>query len=141
MLPKKIFVPHQSLDPTGKQVLYSDQVLKTTAEIRVSAVLSNPVVEFKISSEAESSVFGVLLLIVASLLFSFYTSNFADYNASYGSIGAMVILMLWFPQNLYLWQASERSFSAFVLAATASLIPKNSRIVFLNQQCLMPGMI
>jgi uncharacterized BrkB/YihY/UPF0761 family membrane protein len=51
-------------------------------------------VELKISSEAESSVIGVLLLIVASLLFSFYTSNFADYNASYGSIGAMVNLML-----------------------------------------------
>jgi membrane protein len=40
-----------------------------------------------------SIMFG--LLIVASLLFSFYTANFANYNATYGSIGAMIILMLW----------------------------------------------
>lgn len=41
------------------------------------------------------SVFGVSLLIVASLAFSFYTSNFAQYGATYGSIGAVIILMLW----------------------------------------------
>ncbi len=41
------------------------------------------------------SVFGVVMLIFTSLVFSFYTRNFADYNAAYGSIGAVIILMLW----------------------------------------------
>ncbi|QQP93000.1 YihY/virulence factor BrkB family protein (plasmid) [Skermanella sp. TT6] len=41
------------------------------------------------------SLIGVSLLIVASLAFSLYTRNFANYDATYGSIGAVVILMLW----------------------------------------------
>jgi membrane protein len=41
------------------------------------------------------SVVGVALLVAASLAFSFYTRNFADYDATYGSIGAMIVLMLW----------------------------------------------
>jgi len=40
-------------------------------------------------------VFGAGLLIIASLGFAFYTRNFADYAATYGSIGAVIILMLW----------------------------------------------
>lgn len=35
------------------------------------------------------------LLIVASYAFSLYTSNFGSYSNVYGSIGAMVLLMLW----------------------------------------------
>lgn len=37
----------------------------------------------------------VVVLIVASLIFSFYTRNFAVYDAVYGSIGAMIVLMIW----------------------------------------------
>lgn len=33
--------------------------------------------------------------IVGSLLFSVYTANFAKYNDTYGSLGAVVVLMLW----------------------------------------------
>src|SRR3984885_1193667 len=33
--------------------------------------------------------------IVASFLFSWYLSNFANYNATYGSLGAVVGLMIW----------------------------------------------
>ncbi len=38
----------------------------------------------------------VVLWIVASVLFSVYVQNFANYNETYGSIGAVVVLMMWF---------------------------------------------
>ncbi|MEO7243171.1 MAG: YihY/virulence factor BrkB family protein [Variovorax sp.] len=41
------------------------------------------------------SVVGVVLLIVASLGFSWYTQNFGSYDATYGSVGAVIVLMLW----------------------------------------------
>lgn len=41
------------------------------------------------------SALAVVVLIVSSLVFSFYTRNFAVYDAVYGSIGAMIVLMLW----------------------------------------------
>jgi membrane protein len=54
-----------------------------------------PNVEQKFKFISAGSVLGVALLIVASLGFAFYTSNFGDYGATYGSLGAMIILMLW----------------------------------------------
>ena len=33
--------------------------------------------------------------LVASALFGLYTANFASYNETYGSLGAVVVLMLW----------------------------------------------
>ncbi len=54
-----------------------------------------PNVEQKFVFLTPGSVFGVVLLIVASLAFAIYTSNFADYSATYGSIGAVIILMFW----------------------------------------------
>jgi membrane protein len=41
------------------------------------------------------AVLGVLLLAAASLAFTVYVRNFADYDATYGSIGAVIILMFW----------------------------------------------
>lgn len=41
------------------------------------------------------SAAATLLLIVASYGFSLYTSHFGNYSNVYGSIGAMVLLMLW----------------------------------------------
>jgi membrane protein len=37
-----------------------------------------------------------VLWLVASLAFKLYLSNFADYNATYGSLGGVIVLMLWF---------------------------------------------
>lgn len=54
-----------------------------------------PNVEQKFTFITPGSLIGVALLILASLVFAFYTSNFADYSATYGSIGAVIILMLW----------------------------------------------
>jgi membrane protein len=38
---------------------------------------------------------GTLLWIAASLGFSFYTSNFGNYSKTYGSMAAIVVMMLW----------------------------------------------
>ena len=41
------------------------------------------------------SVVAVALWIVASLGFTFYVSNFGAYNATYGSIGGVLVFLLW----------------------------------------------
>ena len=42
------------------------------------------------------SLIGTAVLVLASLLFRVYIQNFSNYTASYGSLGAVMILMLWF---------------------------------------------
>lgn len=41
------------------------------------------------------SVFAALTWIAVSVAFSWYLSKFADYNATYGSLGAVIGLMMW----------------------------------------------
>jgi membrane protein len=41
------------------------------------------------------SVLAAVAWLVASILFSWYLANFADYNATYGSLGAVIGFMLW----------------------------------------------
>jgi membrane protein len=42
------------------------------------------------------AVLGTLLWVLVSLGFKTYVANFADYNATYGAIGGVIVLMLWF---------------------------------------------
>ena len=42
------------------------------------------------------SICAVIVWIVASLLFSVYVENFGNYGATYGSLGGMVVLLLYF---------------------------------------------
>tara|TARA_R100000306_G_scaffold62518_1_gene71698 strand:- start:34174 stop:35136 length:963 start_codon:yes stop_codon:yes gene_type:complete len=42
------------------------------------------------------SVTGTILWIVGSLLFSWYASNFGSYNETFGSLGAVILLLMWF---------------------------------------------
>lgn len=41
------------------------------------------------------SIFAVLLWLIASLGFSYYVNNFGGYDATYGSIGAIIVLLTW----------------------------------------------
>ncbi len=41
------------------------------------------------------AVFCTLLWLLASILFSFYLSTFADYEATYGALGALIGFMIW----------------------------------------------
>src|SRR5581483_5558708 len=42
------------------------------------------------------SVFATALWLLISLGFKFYVQNFTSYNATYGAIGGVIVLMLWF---------------------------------------------
>jgi membrane protein len=42
------------------------------------------------------AVVATVLWVVVSLAFKFYVANFTDYNAMYGAVGAVIVLMLWF---------------------------------------------
>jgi membrane protein len=42
------------------------------------------------------AVLGTLLWVLVSLAFKFYVANFADYNATYGAVGGVIMLLLWF---------------------------------------------
>ena len=54
-----------------------------------------PDVEQKFRFVTPGSVAAVLVLIGISLLFKYYITNFSHYDATYGSIGAVIVLMLW----------------------------------------------
>lgn len=41
------------------------------------------------------AIFAAVGFVASSYLFSWYAANFADYNETYGSLGAVVLLMMW----------------------------------------------
>ncbi len=47
------------------------------------------------------SVAATVLWLVATLGFGFYASRFADYNATYGSLAAVVVLLMWLYVSAY----------------------------------------
>jgi membrane protein len=63
------------------------------------------------------AVAGAVLWIIASLIFSLYVSNFGSINKTYGSIGAVVILLMWFYVTAYV----------IILAATADAQVREER--------------
>jgi membrane protein len=48
------------------------------------------------------AILATMLWLLSSLLFSFYVANFASYNQTYGSLGAVVILLIWFWISAYI---------------------------------------
>lgn len=53
-------------------------------------------VEQKFKFVTPGAIVGVLGLVLVSLGFRLYVSHFSDYTSSYGSLGAIVVLMMWF---------------------------------------------
>jgi membrane protein len=47
------------------------------------------------------AVIATVLWVFGSALFSLYVARFANYNATYGSVGAVVILLMWFLLSSY----------------------------------------
>jgi membrane protein len=54
-----------------------------------------PDVEQRFRFISPGAVFGVLVLALASLGFRAYVTNFGNYSATYGSLGAVIVLLLW----------------------------------------------
>lgn len=51
---------------------------------------------------SRGSIIASVLWALTSLLFSWYAANFADFNKTYGSLGAVVVLMTWFWISAYI---------------------------------------
>jgi len=41
------------------------------------------------------SIVAILILVIASVGFGFYVGNFSNYNATYGSLGGVIVFLLW----------------------------------------------
>ncbi len=52
-------------------------------------------VHVKFSEALPGSIFSSLGIILFSVIFSFYVNNFGNYSKSYGSIGGLIVLLLW----------------------------------------------
>ncbi|RST72305.1 YihY/virulence factor BrkB family protein [Siminovitchia acidinfaciens] len=86
----------------------SDQFLKIWGAIRwilspvilflvfLAVYYLAPNIRIRCVTAIPGSIFASLGWIVVSLGFSFYVSNFGNYTAMYGSIGTIIIMMLWF---------------------------------------------
>lgn len=48
------------------------------------------------------SILATLLIVAATLGFGFYVSNFGSYNATYGSLGAVIVLLTWLNLSAYI---------------------------------------
>ena len=48
------------------------------------------------------SVFATLVWLLASVGFSYYVSNFANYDRMYGSLGAVIVLLFWLYISFYI---------------------------------------
>ncbi|MGZ8400831.1 MAG: YihY/virulence factor BrkB family protein, partial [Methyloceanibacter sp.] len=48
------------------------------------------------------SLFATIIWLIASAGFSFYVSNFAHYDRTYGSLGAVIVLLFWLYISFYI---------------------------------------
>jgi membrane protein len=58
-----------------------------------------PVNSKKYDMVSPGAILATVLFIVASVLFSYYVNNFGTYNKVYGSIGTLMVVMLWLEFN------------------------------------------
>ena len=54
-----------------------------------------PARKIRIKTVIPGAIFSVTAIMIASVVFSFYVSNMGNYSVLYGSMGAVLVLMLW----------------------------------------------
>lgn len=52
-------------------------------------------VKVKFSETIPGSIFASIGIIIFSAIFSFYVNNFGNYSKSYGSLGGLIVLLIW----------------------------------------------
>lgn len=86
--------------PPQTEIIF--QVLRWAISIVVMSIVLAflykfaPNKQFPFKEVIIGAVIATVLWQVVSLGFSFYVSNFGSYSATYGSLGAIIVLMLWF---------------------------------------------
>ncbi|TWT16080.1 YihY/virulence factor BrkB family protein [Planomicrobium sp. CPCC 101079] len=86
--------------PPQTEILF--QVLRWVISIAVMSIVLAflykfaPNKQFPFKEVIIGAVIATILWQVVSLGFSFYVSNFGSYSATYGSLGGLIVLMLWF---------------------------------------------
>lgn len=71
-------------------------ILFALFQIAISSIyFFAPAVHEKWSFFSLGSIFASLACILSSLIFTFFVNNFGNYNTLYGSIGVLLVLMLW----------------------------------------------
>jgi len=60
-----------------------------------------PAEKLKFRFFSVGSTFATILSVLASLIFSFYIDNFGQYNKLYGSIGTIMVLLMWIYINAW----------------------------------------
>jgi membrane protein len=79
------------------------------------------------------AVLFVVVWAVATLLFGFYVSNFGSYNATYGALGGVIILMLWFYLTSYILLVGAELNSVVGRATEPEATPPNTEADALPQ--------
>lgn len=69
--------------------------LLVTFVVFVTLYAIAPNVKLKFKSVIPGALFATIAWIGASFLFGYYVSNFGNYSKTYGSIGGVIVLMLW----------------------------------------------
>lgn len=72
------------------------------------------------------SVLGIVGWLIASLGFRFYLSSFGNYAVTYGSLGAVIILLMWFYISGLMLLAGAEFNSEIEAAAVEKRLPKGS---------------
>ncbi|WP_377889820.1 YihY/virulence factor BrkB family protein [Alkalihalobacillus sp. R86527] len=86
--------------PESTEILF--RVLRWVVAVAVMALVLSvlyryaPNKHFPFKEVMIGSIIATIGWQVISLAFSFYVSNFGNYSATYGSLGGVIILMLWF---------------------------------------------
>ena len=113
---------NHGLEPWGEQEAYAAKVRRWVRQLRlgldgmVGVAIEDKTYSLTVhyrtakrKEPARRAIAAAILWIAGSALFSWYLANFGDYNATYGSLGAVIGLMMW------LWM------SAIIILAGAEL--------------------